>query len=371
MPYFLSYVLNEKPDEKYFFGHASVVLTEYTPPEKPRIICKVGLFESNQVELEDKMYQPEKGYVFSHKTYPITTEEMSKFLQKINADRRIGILSDPNRKRAAEMTLQYAGGELKSTPGGPEFDYLRCNCKTYALSLLGATGIVDSSLSNWLIDMPKKSGALNPLTFEKTKEGWFWSSALVISKRLSSQKLSHTTQAEMDELNHVIRTNEYIHLFHDLSEMIGASSLNAVNGIAELRTSITGINAQLKTHQKPTDLNRLKEEADEAIRQFEATIKNRPYGMGQKLLDTLKSLSNYLLGTSHILSLQHKSRKIVRAHDHRIKKIDPLSHQTHLHTILHVHKLYAKKHKKHSVHHQSTQKNDRATPILSPPRPPK
>jgi hypothetical protein len=244
------------------------------------------------------------------------------------------------------MSLKRGDRELKSTPGGPEFDYLRCNCKTYALSLLRATGIVDASLCNWIIDMPRKSGPLHSLQFEKTEQGWLWSSPFVISRRVSSQQLRHTSPTEIHELNRVIRTNEYIHLFHDLSKMLNISRLNNVQGINDLRQAVLSINTQLeKNSHTTTDLDQLKEQADSAIRTFESAIKNEPDSISRKLLDTLKRLSNFLLGTTHALSLQHELKTIVHAYHHHIKKIN-------LKNVQGTHQVHTKK---HSTYHATSE----------------
>lgn len=81
-------------------------------------------------------------------------------------------------------------------------------------------------------------------------------------------------------------------------------------------------------------------------------IKNNPRGIRQQLVDTLKNLSNYLLGTTHILSLEHESRKIAHTYHHHIKKSHP-NYKIDQHTTLHAHALDAQK---HSAHY-SKQKN--------------
>src|SRR5882724_214453 len=86
MAYFLSYLVTQTRGDST--GHAFLALTEHTPPDLPRLICRVGLFASGQVKLED-FIRPKKGRTFFHKTYPITEEEMLKFLKKVNEDRSI------------------------------------------------------------------------------------------------------------------------------------------------------------------------------------------------------------------------------------------------------------------------------------------
>ncbi len=435
MAYFLSYVVNKNLKDKYFLGHASLVLTEHTPPAKPRIICKVGLFESNQVELEDKMYRPEKGYTFQHKTYPITQEEMTKFLHKINSDRMIGIHSDPKRKRSSEMTVKRPSGEcrrilmlkegdlepssippntmvlrksegkitaywnegseilkkpldqstvktlfsvsgfpqdgwgseitreenaglvkgiasacgytadkLESRPGGPEFDYWRLNCKTYALSVLREVGIVDSSLSNWLIDIPIRSGALHDLEFETTAEGErFWTSPMVVSKRAKSQTLGDTASEEIEEMNVTIMANEYLNAFKNLTKLLKNPQLDAVKGIEEFRKSIKDIHNDLASSEPNKEfLNAIQKRTQAAIKSFETSMKHEPYGLGQKLLDVVKRVANYLSGSKYVLSSRYKAEYMLHSYKKQIK---------HSATVQHPHPHHA-----HHDHHHEKRK---------------
>ena len=335
MPYFLSYVVNKNVKDKYFLGHASLVLTEHTPPAKPRIICKVGLFESNQVELEDKMYRPEKGYTFQHKTYPITQEEMTKFLYKVNSDRRMGIYTDPKRKRSSEMTIKRSSGELESTPGGPEFDYWRLNCKTYALSVLREVGIVDSSLSNWLIDIPNRSGALHDLEFETTQEGRFWISSLVVSKRVKSQTLEGSTPEEIEEMNVTIMTNEYLNAFKDLTRLVENPHLNAVKGIGHFRETIKNIHHDLASLEPSKELlNGIQVRTQAAIKNFEKYMRHQTYGLGLRLIDTVKHIANYLSGKQYALSPRYKAEQMLHSYKRQIKYTAAVRHP-HYHTHHH------------------------------------
>lgn len=358
--------------------HASLALTEQedinTPP---KIICRVGLFATNQVMLEPNLTL-EKGDVATHKTYPISKQEMATFLSRVNRDRSItGLKSKmenqintflqkanlakdviieklkavdaqftkdtPKEARIKariasinellktkkinvkkeelssfvsslyKMKYLFSEGvtsnkkQFTSMPGGPTYNLLSLNCKTYALSVLREVGIMDNSLSNWGIDMPKWSGKLNPLDLEN---GTVWKNPLIISKRLEKSVFLNSTPEEIEQINFNIRQNEYRNFLAEIKPILNEPAFDKLPGIKALRHSIT--EDEINKVQQPgqTDRERLTLCETHLKQSLVNFSKGVSYGFGTWIVDCFKRALNYLGGNFN-LSLEYKASSIL------------------------------------------------------------
>ena len=304
MAYYLSYILNSDnqwggPSNKIPKGlyHASLALTEHKPPEAPNIIARMGLYGSSQIELEDYL-QPTPQRTFFHKTYPISEEQMLIFLNKLNQDRRIGLknyqkgdslipeklASDYEKVRYRLQPFINVQGQkvhsfeeyaLKSVPRGPEYDFYRFNCKTYALSVMKAMGIVDKKLNNWLIDDPGV-GDLKPFEFEPHPDPnlaanhiLIWKSPLMVSKAINLKQHPHLSATELKDLHLSLTINDFNGFLKNSIALLATLNPKKVAGIPDLvatfkkiEDKIEHLRAQYINYEKY--LNRLSHDRLEA-----------------------------------------------------------------------------------------------------------
>ena len=150
MAYYLSYVeINE---------HAALILSEQRSALGPsKIICDVGFSYSPDVSQNAVGYlTTHKGHVreetnasrvlysksanAKHRTYEISQAEMAKFLSIINKDRNLNSSAVVPRGDASIVVIV----------GGPDYQKLTNNCKTYAIVVLKEVGIIEhETLSNF------------------------------------------------------------------------------------------------------------------------------------------------------------------------------------------------------------------------------
>lgn len=208
MPYYLSYIMfHDKVgiDDSFFalkkgsspLGHCSIAITEIKAGESPKILFRIGLFGSGQVLLEDFSIKKENRSFF-HKTYPISQEELTSLLVRVNNDRR----EIMNIKK--DKVKHDVGKEGASTPGGPEFNWFSNNCKSYAQSLLREVGIDDPSIANILTDVvhvPLFSGDLVPLEFQNIEGSNVleWVSPFVVTPRSNYDSFSEEEMTQLEE----------------------------------------------------------------------------------------------------------------------------------------------------------------------------
>ncbi len=297
MPYFISYIFNDDGKRKKHkiagvssynmpagLYHASIALTEHTPPEPPRIISKVGLFASGQVEMED-FIQPKEGRTFYHKTYPITQDEMQTIVQKINQDRQIGITKVPgiymapkveaeaNSERSADY-LKYVARkrsliddhgerveydfieEIPSIPGGPAYSFYRLNCKTYAMSLLASIGIHDRDLKDWIVDDPG-TGLKKLDQFQFKNESFknsenvvsTWESPMKVTPRLTQKQINTMSRDEWAEMKESIQFNNFKGYINDAVVGLQAAK-DKMEGFDDIFFAYVQIELRLSMHEK-------------------------------------------------------------------------------------------------------------------------
>lgn len=173
LKYYLSYVVMTEGCNP--FGHSYAVLSQYNPNDpmaKIETIVEVGFYSTykmglgfklrgqGRVKVEDPNYTINRGGM-SHRTIEITPSELTKILNKINADRQIddGMSArfDKHKKK------------LEDKPGGPIFNiFTKGNCKAYALSLFNTLGVSTKDMENSAgvgIQFPKQSGTLHRVQF--------------------------------------------------------------------------------------------------------------------------------------------------------------------------------------------------------------
>ncbi|WP_412754579.1 hypothetical protein [Legionella donaldsonii] len=153
MSYYLSYIEIE--------GHAALMLSEQAKPSEPaRIVCNVGFGPARiteggnvaeELNADVAIFSPK--YKVVHRTYEISQAEMEKFFSIINREKRVNA-----------STVQQ-GAQVKHI-GGPDYDYVRFNCKTFAMGVLKEMGITDAeNLSNFLVQRPGTTdNLLKPMT---------------------------------------------------------------------------------------------------------------------------------------------------------------------------------------------------------------
>lgn len=144
-------------DKQKMLGHACVGITEVKDNGDRELIFRVGLFPTNQVELED-FIKPKPGRHFREESFDITEEQLSHVLHKINCDRRLEVDANNRRPRKAETKTEVRKG-LQSTPLGPEYSKMSFNCKDYALSVVKSAGIDTTHLQNFGVSVPLLSGS--------------------------------------------------------------------------------------------------------------------------------------------------------------------------------------------------------------------
>lgn len=148
MSYYLSYIeIN---------GHASLILSKQSNSSAPtKIITQVGFtnegLDSGYLGTQAGFVKEEKTVArtmytdveVKHRTYEISKEEMEKVLSIINQDRNLN-LANPS-----------------ATSGGPHYQQIKQNCKTYAMNLFKNAGIIDAEiLSNFMIQRPNTTDNL-------------------------------------------------------------------------------------------------------------------------------------------------------------------------------------------------------------------
>ena len=168
MTYYLSYVEIK--------GHSALMLSYQAEPNQPtRIVCEMGFATSPDIPANQVGYLTRhKGYIrnetnasrvlysktsdVKHRTYEISESEAQKFFQILNRDKQINLA--PIEPSKGTLDIQYVGG--------PDYQMIRHNCKTYAMSVLKEVGVVDAqNLSNFLIQRTKtKTSLLHSLSRE-------------------------------------------------------------------------------------------------------------------------------------------------------------------------------------------------------------
>ncbi len=84
--FFLTYLVFK--DDQKMLGHSAVGISKKNPDGTFRLIFRVGLFPTHQVQMEDFILD-KTGREFYCKQFPITLEEQALILKKINDDRHI------------------------------------------------------------------------------------------------------------------------------------------------------------------------------------------------------------------------------------------------------------------------------------------
>lgn len=148
-------------DKEKFLGHSCIGISEVQPDGSTKLLFRVGLFPTNQVEIED-FIKNKPGRYFQERSWHITEEQIALVLHKINADRRDFEHKNHQRKRQPESKITLSNGE-RSIPGGPKYNLFLFNCKDYALSLVGAAGIETNELKNIGLNIPLFSGSLKDI----------------------------------------------------------------------------------------------------------------------------------------------------------------------------------------------------------------
>lgn len=131
-------------DKQKKLGHSSVGITEIKKDGSRELIFRVGLFSTNQIEIEDFIIN-KPGRNFEERSFDINLEQLTKVLKKINEDRNLDTPAKSNKPRNYEIKTEIKSGQ-SSIPKGPEYSWYNYNCKDYALSLVRAAGIEDNSL---------------------------------------------------------------------------------------------------------------------------------------------------------------------------------------------------------------------------------
>jgi hypothetical protein len=169
MTYYLSYIEIK--------GHSALMLSQQVDPSLPaRIVCELGFAYSPDIPQNAVGYlTTHKGYLreesnagralysktsdVKHRSYEISEAEARKFFQIINRDKQINLAPIEPEKGVVEV--QYIGG--------PDYQKVRNNCKTYAMGVLKEMGIIDAqNLSNFLIQRTKtKTSLFQPLSKEE------------------------------------------------------------------------------------------------------------------------------------------------------------------------------------------------------------
>jgi|GEM_PF-3045248 len=163
--YYLSYI--EIKD------HAALMLSQQDQPSGPaKIICELGFAYSPAVkDNEVHFYTRHKGHIreeanasrvlyghqtIKHKTYEISEMEVKKFFNILNRDRNLN---------SSSVTLSDEDIELV---GGPDYQQLKFNCKSYAIGVLKEIGIQDAAnLKNYLVQLPgSKDSQLEDISSE-------------------------------------------------------------------------------------------------------------------------------------------------------------------------------------------------------------
>lgn len=159
MPFYLSYV--------EYQGHSAFMLSQQTEDSEPvKIISEIGFglrpginptavdpFSAYKGNVRDEVIASRAMYGASapvkHRTYEISAAEMEKFNSIIEGDR--------SKNRA--VLLQENAKE--KAVGGPDYQLFSSNCKTYAMGVLKAVGIMDAdNLSNFLVQRPGSTDSL-------------------------------------------------------------------------------------------------------------------------------------------------------------------------------------------------------------------
>lgn len=207
MTYYLSYVEIK--------GHSALMLSHQAEPNQPtRIICEFEFAYSPDIPQNEVGYlTTHKGYVreesnagralysktsdVKHRTYEVSEAEVQKFFQILNRDRAVNLALIAPEKGTVEV--QYIGG--------PDYQKIKNNCKTYAVGVLKEMGIIDAqNLSNFLIQRTKtKTSLFKPLSKEELscplKENLLVKITSVLNE-INKEALSileNINQSELDE----------------------------------------------------------------------------------------------------------------------------------------------------------------------------
>lgn len=166
MTYYLSYVEVNK--------HAALMLSEQEHSWMPtRILCEIGFAPSLDIPINEIGYfSTHKGHVreetnasralysktseVTHRSYEISQAEMEKLFIILNRDRKINVSGLRLDKKSKQITYV----------GGPDYQKIAHNCKTYLMGILKEIGIIDAqNLSNFLIQRTgTKRSLLKPIS---------------------------------------------------------------------------------------------------------------------------------------------------------------------------------------------------------------
>lgn len=376
MPYYLSYVVVSNP-ESVHTQHASLAITEHDEePSKvnkkskpPRVIARFGFFATNQVMLEDSMNLGPQDKAH-HKTYPISKDEVSKILAKVNKDRQIegeihkiqkeidSFLEKIKAKpEDIELLLDIQNGDKITKEGRQRIRQYRVLRYAEKQGITLTQKEVENFLSNYykkrnkgteivnqdkdLISIPGgpkyslyrfncKSYALSVMkeiglvdnslsnwgvdmpTWSgelkplKLENGKIWRTPLAVSKRLDKEAFSNADLGEIAKINVNIRVNDYRYFLEEIRPFLQDPALNAIPGIDTLRKNLSKEMITKVQKQGKTDADKLLLCENHLNKAIEEFSTGVKYGFGTWLADCLKRALNYL-GGSFVLSPEYKT----------------------------------------------------------------
>ena len=88
-------------DKEKWLGHSCVGVTNIEEDGSRKLLFRVGLFPTNQVEIED-FIKNKPGRNFKERSFDINQEQLTNLLQAINTDRRTQTPDNVKKPRNSE-----------------------------------------------------------------------------------------------------------------------------------------------------------------------------------------------------------------------------------------------------------------------------
>ncbi|PJD93223.1 MAG: hypothetical protein CK424_03280 [Legionella sp.] len=227
-PFFLTYLAFR--DNQKMLGHSAVGISTKNQDGTYRLIFRVGLFPTDQVQMEDFILD-KTGRDFYCKHFPLDQEQLTHVLHKINSDRQ---LITPGKKNPENK--KETSPEKQSMPGGIAYHTYLSNCKDYAMSLLKAAKVNYTSIKNAIISIPRFSGKLEKVCLEKNDNGHITIhsqgtkgySIEKIKQYVASNKNSSPTFTAATKLQNILEGNTAIKLTKEEYKTVRSGKLGAI-----------------------------------------------------------------------------------------------------------------------------------------------
>ena len=231
--FFLTYLAFR--DNKKMLGHSAVGISTKNDDGTYRLIFRVGLFPTDQVQMEDFiLYKTGRDFYCKH--FPLTPEQMTNVLHKLNSDRQSMTPGKKNPENKKETSI-----EKQSVPGGISYHTYVSNCKDYAVSLLKAAQVNYTSIKNVIISVPRFSGKLDKVCLEKKEnsdvtihahgtKGYYVEKLkqYLVSNENSSNNIAQTKSAAATKLRQILKGEANIKLTKDEYKAVRCGKLGSI-----------------------------------------------------------------------------------------------------------------------------------------------